>query len=81
VLVVFNLRKDIPEEILENIGEYKNFVRDAYQEPIKTTQKYLQKFLSDKQIQKLSDKYKFKLKSPVIELRAEQWVQIFKSLT
>jgi len=81
VLVVFNLKKDIPEELLRNIGEYKNFVRDAYVEPIKTTQKYLQKFLTDKQIQKLSDKYKFKLKAPVIELKAEQWMEIFKSLT
>jgi len=70
-------RKDVPELVTMHFGEYKDFVRDGYKQPIKTVQKFFTQKIASNKLQQLADKNKFKLKQQTTELSARQWQTLF----
>jgi len=70
-------RKDVPEFVTMHFGEYKDFVRDGYKQPIKTVQKFFVNKIASNKLQQLADKNKFKLKQQTTELSAKQWQALF----
>ncbi|GEM_PF-684435 len=70
-------RSDMPELVTLNFGQYKDFVRDGYEQPIKSVQKHFSALVPANKLQQLADKSKFKLKELTTELKAEQWQALF----
>ena len=79
VFTAFYLKEDIPAELLANLGDYKDFVRAGFTEPIKTVEKYFSKFLSKKDLQELANRQGFKIKDPSISLSANDWELMFRT--
>ncbi len=77
VFLHLQLRTDVPELVELNFGQYKDFVRDGFTQPIKTVQKHFKDKVKANKLQQLSDKYKFKLKMQTTELSAKQWQVLF----
>jgi len=70
-------RSDVPELVMMNFGQYKDFVRDGFEQPIKSVQKHFNKLVSANKLQQLADKHKFKLKDKTTELTVDQWQALF----
>jgi len=70
-------RHDVPELVTMHFGEYKDLVRNGYQQPIRTVQKFFNEKVPANKLQQLADKHKFKLKELTTELSAEQWQALF----
>ena len=77
VFLELTARHDVPELVTMHFGEYKDLVRNGYQQPIRTVQKFFSEKVSANKLQQLADKHKFKLKELTTELSARQWQAIF----
>ncbi len=71
------IREDVPELVEVHFGEYKDFVRDGFTQPIKPVQKHFKDVINSNKLQQLADKHKFKLKDLTTNLTAEQWQALF----
>ncbi len=80
VFLQLTARHDVPELVTLNFGQYKDFVRDGFAQPIRTVQKHFSKLINSDKLQQLADKYKFKLKEQTTELTARQWQALFVAL-
>jgi ribosomal RNA small subunit methyltransferase A len=77
VFLQLKKRDDVHELLTINFGQYKDFVRDGFTQPIKTVQKHFKTLIPENKLQQLSDKYKFKLKDRTTDLSATQWQALF----
>ena len=77
VLLSFVFRKEVPEQILLNFGEFKDFVKSAYVQPIKSVRQFTKNMLAEGKLQKLADKHGFNIKDPVNTLSAQAWQALF----
>ncbi len=70
-------RRDVPELVTLNFGQYKDFVTKGFAQPIKSVQKHFNGAIPANKLQQLADKQKFKLKEPTTELTSQQWQALF----
>lgn len=77
VFLQLTARSDVPELVTMHFGQYKDFVRDGFNQPIKTVQKHFSGAIEANKLQQLADKHKFKLKELTTELTAHQWQALF----
>ena len=77
VFLELTARHDVPELVTMHFGEYKDLVRNGYQQPIRTVQKFFSEKVPANKLQQLADKHKFKLKELTTELSAQQWQALF----
>ncbi len=77
VFLQLTARGDVSEPVEMHFGEYKDFVRDGFTQPIKTVQKHFKNIINPNKLQQLADKHKFKLKERTTELTACQWQTLF----
>ena len=77
VLVGLTLKKDLPQGVLEKLGNYKDFVSAAYSQPIKSVQAFLKSFINPDKMQSLLDKRKIKRKEKVTELGSSDFITLF----
>ena len=80
VFLQLEARDDVHELVELNFGQYKDFVRDGYEQPIQTVQKHFNNSIPLNKLQQLSDKHKFKLKDLTTELKAGQWQALFTAM-
>ncbi len=80
VLMLFKLKSDVPQVVLQNFGGYKNILSAAYRQPIKSIERFLRDKIPASKIQKLADRYKFKLKDKCTKINAKQWMRIFQEI-
>ncbi len=80
VLICLSLRNGLDKSLFERLGDYKNMLNAAYGQPIKSIESFLRDKIPPSRIQKLADKYKFKLKDRCTTITAKQWMQIFREI-
>ena len=77
VFLHLKARSDVPELVTMHFGEYKDFVRNGFTQPIRAVQKFFNGKVPSNKLQQLADKHKFKLKDQTTGLNARQWQALF----